>query len=91
MKPINGGCSGEWSYTMDGNEFDCQAVHEQSCEHCVACLPHMLMNCVKEKLPISKKELVKSFVNTTWYDPENGRRIGKKAIKKLVAQIRANL
>ena len=91
MKPIYDVCSGEWSYTTDGNDFDCHAVHERTCEHCVACLPHMLMSSVKEKLPISKKELVKSFVNTSWYDPVNGRRIGKKAIKKLVAQVRANL
>lgn len=90
MKPIYDICSGERTYSPNGDDFDCEAVHEEVCEHCVACLPQMMFTAKKEGYHLTHSDFA-SFIRTTWYDPVNGRRIGKKAIKKLVAQIRANL
>lgn len=90
MKPIYDICSGEAIYSPNGNDFTCEAVHGQVCEHCVACIHGMIYDAKKSGYKMTNRDYA-DFVRTAWYDPVNGRRIGKKAIKKLVAQIRANL
>jgi len=37
MKKTKEGCLGYWSYTIDGNEFDCEYEYagEITCEHCI--------------------------------------------------------
>lgn len=90
MKQIHDNCTGEVVSSLDGYDFYCTAIHEQICERCVACLPHIMYHAKKEGYPLTNRDW-NHFAETTWYDPVNGRRIGKKAIKKLVAQIRANM
>lgn len=82
MRPVHYECSGRFNYSADGDDFDCDAAHEELCDNCVCNLSDSVSGYMRYG------QCPYRALKYPWYDPITGHRIGIKKLRKEIAQIK---